>query len=292
MTISKTTINIIGGGRVGRTLGHLLYKEGIAEVNQVFCRNARNAEEACNFIGSGEPITSLEDLTQATINIVSTRDDAIRVTSDKIARESGFNFKSMMFIHCSGAMSAKDGLSSLGEKGALIASCHPAISFSSPGKASEIFRGAYCGIEGDDMACLVMSKIFDHIGFRSFHLSSSQKDLYHAACVASNNFIYALGHMATKMFKTSGVDQSLPKELTVSIMKNALDNLGALDFKDVLSGPIARGDVDTISKHKNSIKVFHDLNIENIFRDLGEYCLSNLTEHSGDARRLIRSAII
>lgn len=287
----NTTVNIIGGGKVGQTLGHLLTKLNLAEVNQVYCRDLQHSVEACRFIGGGKPINNLSKLTFAHINIITTRDNAIKSTCENIVSKAAFKFDKAIFVHCSGAQSAQDALMSVKNKGALIASCHPAISFSSPIHTIHSYTGAFCGIEGDAEACMTLSNLFSELCFKPFNLQSEKKELYHAACVTSNNFIYALGHMATQMFICSGVEGKLSMELTTSIMRNAMENLGVLPFNDVLSGPIARADIDTLSKHKESVKVLNCQNVENIFQSLGTYCLTYLTKHPPEVKNLIRSVI-
>ena len=46
-------LNIVGGGRVGKSLGRLLAKAELVEIGQVKNRSIENADNAIQFIGAG-----------------------------------------------------------------------------------------------------------------------------------------------------------------------------------------------------------------------------------------------
>ena len=59
-------------------------------------------------------------------------------------------------------------------------------------------------------------------------------------------------------------------------MQDALGNLKRLPHAEALSGPIARGDIDTLQRHKDALANTPEL--KHIYEELGKQTIS-LTKH-------------
>ena len=64
------TLNIIGAGRLGQTLGRLAQQAGYG-IGSVLCRSAAAAEAACAFIGAGKPHTALHQVAPAALTLLA-----------------------------------------------------------------------------------------------------------------------------------------------------------------------------------------------------------------------------
>jgi len=71
------TINLIGGGRVGQTLGRLLAQCGQAQVQDVLTRSAASAHDAVAFIGTGRAVLNMVDMRPADLWLLAVPDDQI-----------------------------------------------------------------------------------------------------------------------------------------------------------------------------------------------------------------------
>jgi predicted short-subunit dehydrogenase-like oxidoreductase (DUF2520 family) len=105
------------------------------------------------------------------------------------------------------------------------------------------------------------------------------KTVYHIAAVISSNFLVVLTQLASDLCKAAHLDPSI---LLPLIMKTSLHNaLHALENNqppiEALTGPIKRGDMQTINKHISVLE--HKSDILNIYTALTNYALYSLEHH-------------
>jgi prephenate dehydrogenase len=81
------TLNIIGAGRVGRSLAHLWHKEGVFAVQDVLTRSQASADEAVQFIAAGRAVTRFCDLRAADVWMLAVPDGQIKIVVKNLARE-------------------------------------------------------------------------------------------------------------------------------------------------------------------------------------------------------------
>lgn len=275
-------INIIGAGRVGQTLAHLLHKKELVIIQDVYCRSDNAAQKACQFIGGGNPITAISQVKPADIHLITVPDSYIQAACEELAQ--AVDLSNAIVIHCSGALTAGEVLAAAQSQGASIASAHPVLSFAAPAQAIHHFQGVFCSIEGTQPAISTLTTLFYQLKAVPFELSSDNKPLYHAACVLSNNYAYALAHLAIQSFQHAGMNSDFAQQASVQLIQSALNNLQKLSPKQALTGPIARADTNTIQKHQHAIAAAeqndNDNDIAKLYQLLGEYCVKHLTEHS------------
>ena len=71
------TLNIIGSGRVGRACGRLWAQARVFEIQDVLTRSRESAGEGVNFIGAGRAVGHLDEMRDADVWMIATRDDEI-----------------------------------------------------------------------------------------------------------------------------------------------------------------------------------------------------------------------
>ncbi|MBC7751511.1 MAG: NAD(P)-binding domain-containing protein, partial [Candidatus Saccharibacteria bacterium] len=141
------TLNIIGCGNVGKTLAHLWVKHGVFQIQDVCNRSLESAQNACTFIGQGNPIQSFNDLHPADVFLIGTADQSIADCCELLVASNVLQAGNIVF-HCSGALPTSI-LNSAKNVGAFIASIHPIKSFADPSLCVTTFAGTFCGAEGD-----------------------------------------------------------------------------------------------------------------------------------------------
>ncbi|MGQ0750460.1 MAG: DUF2520 domain-containing protein, partial [Betaproteobacteria bacterium] len=174
-------LNIVGAGRVGRTLGALWKRTGVFAIQDVIATSETRARDAVVFIGGGNPLARLDHASAADVWIVATPDDKIADCA-RMLSESGALRKGNIVFHCSGALSSVE-LESAARCGAHVASVHPLKSFAEPEMAVSSFAGTWCATEGDAAALAVLEPAFGRIGGHVIRIDSKAKPLYHAGSV-------------------------------------------------------------------------------------------------------------
>jgi len=268
--IKKYSLNVIGCGRLGKTLAFLL-KEHV-NINCILNRTLQNAKVASEFIGAGIPISEYNKLTEANIYMIATNDDQIEIVGKELAATKILKSGDVVF-HCSGSLSS-DVLSSARVLGALTASIHPNHSFAEPKHSISEFAGTICAIEGQAQAIEILTNLFQSIGANVFQIKKEFKTTYHAAGCIASNYLITLSSIAYTCYLQSGVPETIAKQIVDNLMDSTLKNLTKSTHSKALTGPIARGDVNTISKHMGVLQN----GIKEIYSILGKYTLS-LTEH-------------
>ena len=214
-------IGIIGMGRLGSAL-------------------QRNLPRTCAVRDFG----SREEFMKACDTIFLTvPDKAIKDVAFELA---GGDVIGKTFFHCSGALDLEP-LASLIAGGAHVGSLHPLQSF---GSETAIFSGIYMALDGDATAKARGKDIADILGAKIFTVPASERKLYHAAaCFASNYVVTVMAIAETLMSKWTG-DNKAALTALLPLLGGTMHNLQqASEAGRVLTGPIARGDDNTIAGH-------------------------------------------
>lgn len=262
----KLKLNIIGCGRLGKTLAFLLRKTNRVFIQDIYNSSISSSENAVAFIGEGTACHSLRQFRSADLYLIATPDDVIETVCKQLVEQAAPKFGSLVF-HASGLQSS-DSLGRVRTLGCYTASVHPIFSFSNPLRDVENFVGTYCSLEGDAQALAVISPLIAGIGAQVFPLSKESKALYHAACVLSSNYVITLSAMAEDCYQKAGLPDDLAKSLSNSLMTQSLNKLKDTSASKALTGPIQRGDKETLRKHLHVLKPFGEL--EQVYKSLGK----------------------
>lgn len=248
-------VNVLGAGKVGRTLMSLTRDAAGYTLGDVASRDAASANTAVEALAAGRAVTSFTDLRPANLWFLTVPDDAIAEVARVLAATSGLaarhGFRPVA-VHCSGFLSS-EALAPLRNLGWLTASCHPVLSFADPALAARQFVGTLCGIEGDAGAIVRIEAFVLAIGGRPFAVNAEKKALYHAAAVFSNNFTVVLQAIAMEVWREAGVSTEVAAELCASLLGSAADNVAALGPAGALTGPAERGDRNVLEIEEQSL---------------------------------------
>ncbi|MGJ9418517.1 Rossmann-like and DUF2520 domain-containing protein [Massilia sp. CMS3.1] len=244
-------LNIVGAGHVGRTLGRLLSQHGVLTVQDVLTRSHASALDAVAFIGAGRALAQASELRSAQVWMLAVGDDAIAPTCAALAA-AGLLDGATVF-HCSGAKASGE-LQAARARGARVASVHPVRSFADPAAVATAFDGTWCGVEGDPQALALLSPAFEAIGARLVTIDAPAKTVYHAASVFASNYLVTVLDAALRAYGAAGVPPEVARELARPLASETLANVFRLGAPAALSGPIARGDMDTVARQHAALE--------------------------------------
>jgi predicted short-subunit dehydrogenase-like oxidoreductase (DUF2520 family) len=123
-------------------------------------------------------------------------------------------------------------------------SVHPLQTFTRA-RGPEQVDGAYAAVtaESDD-ARQRGFWLAQTLGMQPFELRDEARPLYHAGAAIASNYLVTLHRVATELFRAAGA----PPEGLVPLMRRTIDN----GFE--LTGPIERGDWETVASHRRAIR--------------------------------------
>src|SRR5919198_804230 len=105
--------------------------------------------------------------------------------------------------------------------------------------------GAWAAVTADDDAARALGfELAETLGLRPFELADESRPLYHAGAAIASNYLVTLHRIASELFAAAGA----PPEALVPLMRRTIDN----GFE--LTGPIERGDWETVDAHREAIR--------------------------------------
>jgi predicted short-subunit dehydrogenase-like oxidoreductase (DUF2520 family) len=141
--------------------------------------------------------------------------------------------------HCSGAT----GLDPLAAHEKAF-SLHPLMSVTRQGAA---FAGAGAAIAGTTArAREVAIGLAEALGMRPVAVCAEDRVAYHAAASMASNYLITLEAAAERLAKTAGVERAL----LVPLVRATVENWAALGPEGALTGPVARGDEETVEAQR------------------------------------------
>jgi predicted short-subunit dehydrogenase-like oxidoreductase (DUF2520 family) len=248
----KPSVSIVGCGTVGTAFGKILSRAGYP-ISGVATSRAETARAAAEMIGVDRHSDCPWEVTRGgDVVFITTPDDLIGSVCAEIASRRGFE-KNAVVIHCSGALSS-NVLSSARDGGALAASLHPLQSFATVDQAISLVPDSFCTIEGDAEALPVVRQIVHDVGGILLEIAGDKKTLYHAAAAAASNYLVTLLNLVLNLGEASGMPKDIAFKAIRPLIMGTLKNIDTQGIPDALTGPIARGDVETVSVHLKAIE--------------------------------------
>jgi predicted short-subunit dehydrogenase-like oxidoreductase (DUF2520 family) len=250
--MTTKTVAIIGAGRVGSSVGYLLRRAGYT-VTSVAARTAASAEKAAAFIGAGKATADVvQAAAAAEVVFITTPDRAIREVCETIAAAKVLK-PGMLVVHMSGAHSL-GLLDAAKDRGTDRAVLHPLQSLASKEQGIRTLPGSYFRVEADAAAQAAAREIVKALGGIELVMPkwSSDKEsaaLYHAGAVAVSNYFVALVDYGLKFYEALGADKQEALKAVLPLIKGTLQNIETLGIPDALTGPIMRGDTETVQDH-------------------------------------------
>ncbi len=124
---------------------------------------------------------------------------------------------------------------------------HPLMSVVGAGAS---FRGAVCAVDGSTPRALAVAQLLaSTLGMKPRVVPRELRPLYHAAASSASNFITTVQGMAEVLAAHVGLDRNA----LVPLVQATLDNWASRGARDALTGPIARGDAETVQRQRSAV---------------------------------------
>ncbi|WP_298624183.1 Rossmann-like and DUF2520 domain-containing protein [uncultured Legionella sp.] len=245
--------NIIGAGRLGKNIAKALSSAHLITIDSICNRSLNSAAEAIQELGMGTAVNSLIELPKVDVTWICSNDDEIAPIVSILATNSVLKPDSLV-IHCSGTLNSTV-LSPLKEQGCSIASFHPLKAFKKDYVDAHAFDLVHCVMEGDERAVIWVSALFERLGSKIISIRPQEKALYHAAATIASNYLITLAHISEELLLQAGIKSEQARAMINNLMQGNINNLAeSAQIDDALTGPLARGDVQTLSQHLQAIK--------------------------------------
>lgn len=236
---------VLGAGRAGRGLARALRASGV-EVKGLHGRREERTGEDAPITAGALPAT----IRDAAVVIVTVQDAELENALSMLA--SAALAPSAVVLHASGS-SDPVGLESLREREHAAGTFHPLVSLADPARAAEVLRQAWIGVDGDPDAIATSRTLASRLGARVLEIPPGEKGRYHAAAVFAANFPTVLAALAIRLMREAGIREDEGWEALRGLMTATVSNLQHGDPSHVLTGPIVRGDADTVARHLGAL---------------------------------------
>ena len=240
---ARLTVGIVGAGRVGAVLGAALARAGhrVTGVSAVSGASRARAESLL----PGVPVRPVPQVVEAAeLIVLAVPDDVLGDLVAGLAATDAWQ-AGQIVMHTSG----RHGVAVLAPAlpfHVLPLALHPAMTFT--GTAMDLDRLADCafGVTAPEELRPMAEALVLDIGGDPVWVTEGARPTYHAALAHGANHLTTLIAEALDILRAAGVDH--PRTVLGPLVQAALDN--ALRLGDAaLTGPVARGDVGTVTEH-------------------------------------------
>ena len=241
----KPSIAIAGAGNLGTALAVALREAGY-RIESVVARSRGNSlartRRLAKLTGARTVVSS--DEVKAGILWLCVPDAEIARAAVSLA--DGFRGRGKIALHSSGALGSEI-LEPLRKRGAAVASVHPLMTFVRGSRPS--LAGVSFAIEGDPAAMRAARRIVRDLGGEPHAISRNQKTAYHAWGTFASPLLTALLATTEEVAALAGVSKKAARQRMLPILLQTIKNYGAFGAAAGFSGPIIRGDVETVRRH-------------------------------------------
>lgn len=268
-------IGFIGAGKMGFTLGkHLMDNQKVLQssmfselqVSGYYSLNQASAKEAAEFTDTKYYENVRDIVMESDIIFLTVPDGQIAVTA-MMLDGLGSLMDQKIICHTSGALSSLvfSGMT----RPVFGYSIHPIYAVNSKTESYKHFSDSFITIEGslnEIMNDPENSKTKEHqhmhtfyinafedlflkLGHRVRSISAEEKPAYHMACVFASNLVVGVYQLAAELLTTCGFSMEESQKALVPLFLNNAGNIAEFGTNKALTGPVARGDIETVKKH-------------------------------------------
>jgi predicted short-subunit dehydrogenase-like oxidoreductase (DUF2520 family) len=239
----RLRVAVIGVGRVGSVLGAALSRAGhfVAAATGVSNESVRRAQRLLPEVAlmPADEAAALADLV-----LITVPDDQLAGLIGGLASTQSWR-AGQLAVHTSGAhgIGVFAPATAVGVVGMAL---HPVMTFAGRPEDLQRLEGAAFGVTATDEFRPVAETLVIELGGEPVWVPESARPRYHAALSMGSNHLVTLVNDAADVLRSSGIDN--PRRLLSPLLSAALDNALRLG-DDALTGPISRGDSDTVRAH-------------------------------------------
>ncbi|GAA4931335.1 hypothetical protein GCM10023224_09100 [Streptomonospora halophila] len=245
---ARLSVGVVGAGRVGSVLGAALERAGHRVVAASAVSEA-SRERAARRLPSARIAEPAEVVAESDLVLLTVPDDALEPLVGGLV-ETGADFTGTFLVHASGAHGFH-ALAPATSAGALPLALHPVMTFT--GRDEDLDRLASCsfGVTAPDALRPIAEALVVEMGAEPVWIAEEHRTLYHTALTGGANHLVTLVAESASLLRAAGVEH--PARMLGPLLGAALDN-GLRLGMDGLSGPVLRGDTETVSAHIDELR--------------------------------------
>jgi predicted short-subunit dehydrogenase-like oxidoreductase (DUF2520 family) len=248
---SKPVIAIVGAGNLANALAVPLRRAGY-RIESVVGRSKPASRTKARTLArevAARASTELPKDSRATVVWFCVPDGGIRKASQSVRDQ--IDWRGRIALHSSGVMTS-DELDALRRRGAFVASAHPLMTFVR--RSRPTLAGVPFAIEGDSPAVRIARRVVKDLGGRGYSIQKKEKAAYHAWGTFVSPLLTALMATAEQVAHASGISEKQSRERMIPILRQTLENYATLGASAGFSGPIVRGDIETVKRHWRALR--------------------------------------
>ena len=240
---AQLAVGVVGAGRAGTAMAVALSRAGhrivaaSAVSRESLARIARSLPEA--EVARPEQVVAGSDLVLLTVP-----DDALPDLVSGLAA-TGVPMEGRLLAHASG----RHGLAVLDpavRRGALPLALHPVMTFTGRADDAAKITGISFGVTAPEALRPVAEGLVVEMGGEPVFIAEESRGLYHAGLASAANHLVTLVVQSSDLLREAGVPD--PARMLGPLLVAALENVLALGDL-ALTGPVARGDAETVAAH-------------------------------------------
>jgi predicted short-subunit dehydrogenase-like oxidoreductase (DUF2520 family) len=271
----KPSIAIVGPGNLGSALAVRLHEVGyrIREIlSSQRAASQKKGRALARAVGARFAFVP-GALLDANVIWLCVPDREIASAAGFLARQT--KWKRKVALHSSGAL-ASDELQALRRKGAAVASLHPLMTFVSG--CTPQLAGVPFAVEGDRAAVRLARRIVQDLKGELFTIPKHKKSAYHAWGAFTSPLLLAVLVTAERVAEIAGIDRKTARRRMLPIVRQTLENYARNGPEGAFSGPLIRGDVETVAKHLHALSRVG--RARDVYLALARSALANLPVHN------------
>jgi predicted short-subunit dehydrogenase-like oxidoreductase (DUF2520 family) len=242
----------VGPGRVGLALGYALVQADVVGSLVYHGRRPDPPSHPLFYHGLAEYRYGLERPATGTTGVLLTVSDRVLPEVAIALAGRGAPPEGCPVLHTSGAWGA-DPLEPLHRAGYRVGTLHPLQSIANPLTGAERLAGTGFALSGEPEAMSLARRLISALGGRGIAVPVHRRPLYHASAVMASNYLVVLLHEAVRLFRQAGASAEEAEAALLALARGTLENASELGLDLALTGPVVRGDVDTVELHLRTL---------------------------------------
>ncbi len=244
---AQLAVGVVGAGRAGTAMAVALSRAGhrVIAASAVSERSRRRVSRS---LPAAVIATPEQVLARADLVLLTVPDDALPGLVAGLAA-TGVPVAGRLLVHASG----RHGLAVLepaSRLGALPLALHPVMTFTGRGDDADKMAGISFGVTAPEQLRPVAEALVMEMGGEPVFIAEDKRGTYHAALSSAANHLVTLVVQACDLLADAGVAE--PARMLGPLLGAALENVLAVGDA-ALTGPVARGDAETIAAHVDAI---------------------------------------
>lgn len=248
---TKFKIGIVGCGKVGGVLGASFMQAG-HEIVGVYTCSENNIERA-QVLMPDVPILDIEQTVRASeIVFFTIPDDELAPTISGLAKLGVFK-QGQILVHTSGATTL-EVFAPATQQGVIPMSIHPVMTFTGTSLDIAKLKNASFAINAPKLMIPIAQALVLELGAEPIEVPDENRGLYHAGLSHGANHMVTVLTQSMHMLQEAGIEN--PESVVRPLFEAALERALMQKAKGI-SGPVPRGDLDTIRKHLSALSKYN-----------------------------------